>query len=182
MTEFSLHILDIVQNSVVAKATFIGIKIMESITSDVFSIEISDNGKGMDAETLGQVTDPFFTTRTTRKVGLGLSLFKQASEQCGGSFNIMSVPGTGTTVKVSMPYTHIDRQPLGDMAGMISLVVSANPEINFMYSHKTDTREYIFDTREIKNELEDVPITNLQVVKFIRDMIRENLDEIRNNL
>lgn len=182
MKELSLHILDIVQNSTAAMASLIGIKIEESIACDSLSIEISDNGNGMDEEILKQVTDPFFTTRTTRKVGLGLSLFKQATEQCGGTFNIVSSPGAGTIVQVTMPYKHIDRQPLGDIAGVISLLVSVSPEINFVYSHKTDKGKYTFDTREIKKELDDVPISNLQVIKFIREMIRENLDEIRNNL
>jgi len=166
MTELALHILDIVQNSIVAKATVIEISMMEDTEKDLLTIEIADNGKGMSEDEVRMASDPYFTSRTTRKVGMGLPLFKQAVELCAGTFTIESKPGIGTNVKASMQYTHIDRQPIGD--------------IDFIYKHITNSGEYILDTIAIKNELENISLTNPKVIKFIREMIQENLKEITN--
>ena len=180
MTELALHILDIVQNSIVAKASLIEININEDINTDSLTIEIIDNGKGMSEDEVKRATDPYFTSRTTRKVGMGLSLFKQATEICAGTFTLESKLGIGTKVTSIMQYSHIDRQPLGDIAGTISLLVSSNPDIDFIYKHITNKGDYILDTKAIKEELDDVSITNPKVIKFIREMIQENLKEITN--
>lgn len=180
MTELALHILDIVQNSIVAKASLIEICINEDQQSDLLTIEIVDNGKGMSEEEARKATDPFFTSRTTRKVGMGLSLFKQAAEQCKGSLALYSELSKGTKVKVTLQLTHIDRQPLGDMPGTVALLASSNPSIDFVYRHMTNKDEYIFDTREIKAELGEVSISNPKVTRFMREMIQENLKEITN--
>jgi len=180
MTELALHILDIVQNSIVAKATVIEISMMEDTEKDLLTIEIADNGKGMSEDEVRMASDPYFTSRTTRKVGMGLPLFKQAVELCAGTFTIESKPGIGTNVKASMQYTHIDRQPIGDIAGTITLLISSNPTIDFIYKHITNSGEYILDTIAIKNELENISLTNPKVIKFIREMIQENLKEITN--
>jgi hypothetical protein len=179
MTELALHILDIVQNSISGKASVIYISITESIAGNTYQIEIEDNGIGMDKETVSKVLDPFYTTRTTRKVGLGLPLFKQAVELCDGSFAIESVPGKGTRVKASMLLNHLDRQPLGDIPGVMAQLSSSFPNIDFIYHHKTDVGEYTFDTREIKETLEGMPLSDARIINFIRDMIRENLNEIK---
>jgi anti-sigma regulatory factor (Ser/Thr protein kinase) len=178
MTELSLHILDIVQNSIVAGATLIEIKITEDLRTDKLIIEISDNGKGMDENATKRAVDPYATSRTTRKVGLGLPLFKLAAEQCNGMLQIESKPGVGTKVTTTMQLNHIDRQPMGDISGVITLLVSANPAIDFVYEHITNKGEYVFETKAIKKELDDVPITNREVIKFICEMIQENLKEI----
>jgi hypothetical protein len=178
MRELSLHVLDIVQNSITAKATQIEILVAEDVESDHLIIEITDNGTGMDEQTLNTVADPFFTTRNTRKVGMGISLFRQAAERCNGSLTIHSQLNKGTTLKVIMRITHIDKQPMGDIAGVISLMVSANPAIDFIYQHKTGKGSYLFNSKEIKQVLEDIPITDLKVVKFIREMIQDQLNEI----
>ena len=178
MTELALHILDIVQNSISAKATLIEIVIQEDVQEDRLTIEINDDGKGMSQKEAENATDPYFTSRTTRKVGMGLPLFKQAAEQCAGTFTLQSQLGKGTQVKASMQLTHIDRQPLGDMAGTIALLASSNPGIDFIYKHITNKDEFIFDTREIKSELDGVSISNPKIVRFIREMIQENLDEL----
>ena len=178
MTELALHILDIAQNSIVAKASLIEIIINEDANADRLTFEIKDNGKGMSEKEVQHATDPYFTSRTTRKVGMGLPLFKQATEQCVGTFILKSQVGKGTQVKASMQLTHIDRQPLGDMAGTMALLVSSNPNIEFVYKHITNKGEYVFDTREVKSELGNVPITNPKVIKFIKEMIQENLNEI----
>ena len=180
MTELALHILDIVQNSIVAKATLIEISIMEDKEEDLLTIEIADNGKGLSENEVRMATDPYFTSRTTRKVGMGLPLFKQAAELCSGTFSLESRLGIGTKVKASMQYNHIDRQPLGDIAGTISILISSNPAIDFIYKHITNKGEYMLDTNAIKAELGNVPVTNPKVIKFIREMIQENLKEIMN--
>ena len=179
MKDLALHILDILQNSVTAGATLIELKINEDPSMDVYSVKFTDNGKGMDAATVQKVTDPFFTTRTTRKVGLGLPLLKQNAEQSGGSLHISSTPGNGTEVEAVFGYSHIDRLPTGDIAGTMALTVSSYPAIEFIYTHNTLDGTFIFDTREIKETLEDVPISNPQVIAFMKDLIRENLEAIK---
>jgi nitrogen-specific signal transduction histidine kinase len=178
MTEISLHILDIVQNSIRAQASLIRIEIDDDAKNDLLTIVISDNGKGMDIETLAQVADPFFTTRTTRKVGLGLSLLKQNAEQTGGSFSIESEVGKGCHTKAVFVLSHLDRQPMGDMAGTMTLLIGANPDIRFIYTHKTALSALEFDTLEAKDELDGVPISHPDILKAIRNLIEDTLDMI----
>ena len=179
MNELSLHILDITENSVSAEATLIFIRITENVVADDYKIEITDNGKGIPPDMLDKVTDAFVTSRTTRKVGLGLPLFKQNAEQTGGSFNIKSVVGKGTTTTAVFKLENIDRPPLGDMAGVMAILAGSNPEIDFVYTHTVNEQSYAFDTREIKLILEDVPLSNPEVRRYIKEMIDENLKEIR---
>jgi nitrogen fixation/metabolism regulation signal transduction histidine kinase len=182
MTELSLHIMDIAQNSISAKADLIEIEVTEDMRNDRLTISISDNGCGMDAETAARATDPFFTSRTTRKVGMGLSLLKQAAEQCNGSFDLKSKVRQGTTVTASFKFSHIDRQPMGDIADVIVLLAAANSDIRFVYKHTTEHGAYVFDTKEINEILENVPIANAEVKKYLREMINENLEEIESLL
>jgi len=179
MKDLALHILDILQNSVSAGATLIKLQIDEVPAEDKFLVTFIDNGKGMDAETVKQVTDPFFTTRTTRKVGLGLPLLKQNAERTGGSLNIRSEPGKGTEVEVVFIFSNIDRLPTGDIAGTLALTVSSYPEIDFIYTHTTPEGTFIFDTIEIKETLGSLPISNPQIIAFMKDLIRDNLTEIK---
>jgi hypothetical protein len=179
MKDLALHILDILQNSVTAGATRIMLEINEFPEKDIYSVKFTDNGKGMDAIMIKQVTDPFFTTRITRKVGLGIPLLNQNAERTGGNLMILSTPGTGTEVEARFGYSHIDRLPTGDIAGTMALTVSSYPAIDFIYIHKTPEGTYIFNTKEIKETLEDVPISNPQVIAFMKDLIRENLEVIK---
>lgn len=178
MKDLALHILDIVQNSITAGAKLIEITINENVSGDLLEINIRDNGKGIPVEMLAIVTDAYVTSRTTRKVGLGLPLFKQNAEQTGGRLTIQSEPGKGTEVKAMFVANHIDLPPWGDVAGVIILLVIANPEMNFSYIHRSKTGEYVFDTREIKAELGGVPIDEPEVRKFLKEMLKENLEEI----
>lgn len=178
MKDLALHILDILQNSVTAGATLVKLRIDEVPAKDQYLVRFSDNGKGMDAEMVKHVTDPFFTTRTTRKVGLGLPLLKQNAERTGGSMTIKSEPGKGTEVGVKFVFNHIDRLPTGDIAGTMALTVSSYPAINFIYTHNTPVGTFIFDTLEIKETLGELPIYNPQVVAFMKNLIRDNLKEI----
>jgi len=150
MEDLSLHILDIVENSIRAYAKKIEIKIIEDKKKDLLTIEIIDDGKGMDEKTLKNVLDPFFTTKNTRKVGLGLSLLAQSAEESGGSIEIESKPGQGTKVKATFGYSHIDRKPLGDVHESLKVLITANPDINFIYEYQKDDVGHCLDTKEIK--------------------------------
>lgn len=145
-----MHILDIVENSITAHAKKIEIKIIEEKKKDLLTIEIIDDGKGMDEETLKNVLDPFFTTGNTRKVGLGLSLLAQSAEESGGSIEIESKPGQETKVKATFGYSHIDRKPLGDVHESLKVLIAANPDINFIYEYQKDDVSYHLDTKGIK--------------------------------
>jgi hypothetical protein len=179
MKDLSLHILDIVQNSISAKATFIEISIDENHEANTYFVRIKDNGKGMPKEMLEKVTDPYVTSRTTRKVGLGLPLLKMNAERTGGNLKISSEEGKGTEVEAEFINDNIDRLPLGDIAGTIVILASANPTIEFIYTHTVDGEQYIFDTREIKEALEDISINDVHIFKYLKEMINENLQEIK---
>jgi len=175
MRELSLHILDIVQNSLAAGATRIEIGIREDILADLLKISVLDNGKGMTEEELKKVTDPFYTSRTTRKVGLGIPLFKANAEACNGQFQIQSQVGKGTKVTAIFQHSHIDRVPLGDIIGTVVSILAVNPEIQLMLKYDYDGRIFVFDTEEIKEKLEDVPINTPLVLDWIRLFLTENM-------
>lgn len=179
MIELSLHILDLAQNSIRAKARLVEIHIMENPDEDYYRIVIKDNGSGMDAETLERVTDPFFTSRTTRKVGLGIPMLKQNAEQCGGSFQIESTLDIGTRLTATFGYHHIDRPPLGDIAGTILILLSNEDDVDILYRHQTLQGEFNFDSREIKKILEGTPLVTKEIRDFLRSMIEDNLDHIQ---
>lgn len=178
MKDLALHILDIAQNSITAGARLIEINISENVSDNMIGITIRDNGKGIAPEMLAQVTDPYMTSRTTRKVGMGLPLLRQNAEQCGGWLKVKSETGKGTEVEAAFGARHIDLPPWGDIAGVIILLVAANPELDFLYIHRSKTGEYIMDTREIKAELGDIRVDEPEVRKFLKEMLVENLGEI----
>ena len=179
MTEIALHILDIVHNSIRANATRIQITISENAATNEYLISIADNGKGIPPEILATVTDPFTTSRKTRKVGMGLSLLKHSAEQTGGWLKISSQTGIGTSVNCCFGLAHLDRPPIGNIAMTIYQLLSAYPKIQFIYTHQTNSGEYIFDTAEVKEALGDVPVTMPDVRNYLLEMINENLDEIQ---
>lgn len=178
MRELSLHILDIAKNSVKAQATLIEIVIEENEKENLLTIGINDNGCGMSEEFLKTVKDPFSTTRTTRKVGMGIPLFMAAAQSCGGDLSITSKEGVGTKLSVTFELNHIDRAPLGDMAGTIQTLISGSPEIDFLYRHTKNGQEFILDTQEIRNILSGVPLDTPDVLAWIDGYIKEGLDGI----
>lgn len=173
MRELSLNVMDIVQNSITAGATLITISVLEDTREQTLDITIGDNGRGMDAEQLDQVQNPFFSTRTTRKIGLGVPLFKMACEMTGGSFSITSSPGDGTTVLASFRTGHIDMTPLGDIGETILLLITCNPALDFAYTRGLDGQLWELDTRQLREVLEDVPLDSPEVVEWMRENLKE---------
>ncbi len=174
MQELSLNILDIAQNSVKAKASLITVEVTERTSEDTLTITIADNGCGMSEETAQAAADPFYTTRTTRKVGLGLPFIKMAAEMTGGSFDIRSAVGVGTTVKAVFGLSHIDRMPLGDMCSTMLTLISGSPNIDFVYTHQRNSQSFAMDTRQFKEILGEVPLNAPEVLTFIKDYMTEN--------
>lgn len=172
------HILDIAENSIRAGATLIEISIEEDSRSDSLTLEIKDDGQGMNPDILKKVLDPFYTTKTVRRVGLGLPLLKDAAQRAGGTFRIESQENTGTTVKATFGLHHLDRQPLGAIISILVILIISNSQVDFFYKHRHNDRQFGMDTREIRKEIEDVPINHPEVIKYIRGVIEEGLSEI----
>ena len=179
MREIALHIMDIIENSLDAEASLITLSIAEDAKEKVLRISIKDNGRGIPDSMLELITDPFVTTRTTRRVGLGLSLFKESAKRCDGEFDIRSKQGKGTVVRASFRTDHIDTPPLGDMAGSLTSLIMTHPEVDFVYTHEADGNRFEMDTRQIKRELDDVPIYHPEVMTHIARTIRESLEELK---
>lgn len=177
LPEISLNILDIAQNSVRANATYIEILIDIDSSKHLMRVCIDDNGCGMTDEQLQAVTDPFFTSRTTRKVGLGIPFLKQSAECTGGTFSIQSEKGTGTTVSVTYHTDHIDCMPLGDITETILTLVTSYEEIDFLYRYMIDGKGFVLDTREMKKILGDVSLSEPDVRMFIQEFLTENKAE-----
>lgn len=173
-----MHILDIVQNSISAKANLIEIQITEDLKKNIFEVFIRDNGKGMDQDMLTHVTDPYTTTRTTRKVGLGIPLLKHSAEQANGYIKVHSEKECGTSIHATLQHDHIDRPPIGDCAGTIVLLAAANPSIDFKYVHRVNEKKYEFNTLEIKQILEETKINDPKIRGFLKEMILENVNDL----
>jgi hypothetical protein len=175
MNDLAMHILDIVQNSISAGASNIWIEVLVSIARDLLSISVKDDGKGMTPEMVAKVTDPYCTTRTTRKVGLGLPLLRQGAEQAGGSLSIDSTVGVGTTVKAEYGLSHIDRPPMGDLANAYVLLLGANPDINIVLHYTTDEEDFSISTKELDEALDGLPLNDPQVMKLVYEMVSSNI-------
>ena len=186
MRELSLNVMDIAQNSISAGASLITITVEEDAELDELSISIGDNGRGMTPEQVEHVTDPFFTTRTTRSVGLGVPLFKMEAEMTGGRFSIESTLGGGTTTTAVFKPSSVDMIPLGDINGTVSMLVMMNPDLDFLYTRsykpmEGERREFALDTRELRTVLgEDVPLNLPDVTGWVNEFLSENTDELLN--
>lgn len=175
MRELSLHILDVLQNAVEAGATCIGLTIEEDSAGDRLAITVHDNGKGMPEELAARVLDPFVTTRETRHVGLGLPLLAAAAERAGGGALVRSQPGKGTTVTAAFQLRSWDRAPLGDLPGTLLAVLLGQTGVDLVYTHRVDGREFHCDTRELRQELGDVPLTHPKVRAWLREYLDEGI-------
>lgn len=182
MKELSLNILDIAKNSVKARAKNILIKLAE--TDETLTLTIQDDGCGMSKETVENVMNPFYTTRTTRKVGLGVPLLKLAAEQTGGGIKIQSVSekddpeNHGTAVTAEFYKNHLDFTPLGDVISTVTALIQGSPDIEWQFVHQTNGGSVELDTKELRAVLGDVPLDTYEVIKWIEDYLKEGYESI----
>lgn len=172
MQDLSLHILDIAENSIRANASEIKIEVIEDKKRDRLEIEVLDNGQGMDPPTVEKAVDPFFTTKSVRKIGLGLSLFKEAAKTAGGHFTLQSEPGKGSRVKAVFQHSHIDRKPLGDIAKTLIILILSNPEIRFKFYHRKDGKNYSIDSKQLSGQEKGEVNTLKKRIQLIKQSIR----------
>ncbi len=177
LTELSLHVLDISNNSISAGASLIDITVQIQRDLGLLKIIIADNGCGINEERLHKVEDPFYTTRSTRKIGLGIPFFKMAALSTGGSFDLKSAPGMGTSVTATFVLSHIDRMPLGDINSTIHTLITLNPDIDFIYTYIFDGKNFSLDTRLFREILDDIPLNSIQVSTYIKEYLEENQNE-----
>jgi anti-sigma regulatory factor (Ser/Thr protein kinase) len=180
MEDLALHILDIAQNSLEAGASEIEIEILENLREDRLTIRVRDNGRGMDPETAAKVTDPFFTTRTTRRVGLGLPLMAAASKAAGGELTIDSKPGQGTTVLATFQHGHIDRAPLGDIEATLLVLLAGQPDKDMFFRHQVEDRVFELDSRDFRAA--DIDVASPMGLAILREAIRKGESGLRNSI
>jgi len=181
LRELALHLLDIAENSISAKARNITIEVAEEIDTDLLKLSVQDDGCGMDAETAAAVIDPFVTSRTTRKVGLGIPLLKEAAEACNGALQLESTPGKGTKISVQFQHSNIDRMPFGDLTTTWMHLLVANPGVHWIFKYRFNENEFVFDDEPVKKELEGVPLSEPSILNCLREMLQSGLDEARAN-
>lgn len=179
MNDLSLHILDISENSIQAGAKNLEIFIVEDTKKDLLTLEIYDDGKGMDEKTLEQVQSPFKTSRTTRKVGLGIPFLKEAAEICGGNIIISSAKGKGTRIKASFRHSHIDRKPIGDIAETLVALILLADKTEILYLHKKNGKEFIFRTRDLKRQLKVQNLRKVNLLNSLKEIIKQKISEIQ---
>ncbi|MDD2583968.1 MAG: ATP-binding protein [Bacteroidales bacterium] len=179
MNDLSLHIIDIIQNSLSAGASLIKLTIKEKSSENLLFIEIEDNGKGMSQQQISKLDDPFFTSRTTRRVGMGIPLFRDSARQSGGSLVVTSELGKGTKVTATFELNNIDCPPLGEIANSFVLMVSANPNVNFLFKYFVEESEYVFDTVEVNEVLDGLPINSPSVIRMLTEMIDANIEDLK---
>jgi len=185
MREIALHLLDIAENSVAANAKNIMLAVCENLQGDQLTASVIDDGKGMSAEMAASVVDPFVTSRTTRKVGLGIPLFKTAAEACNGKLVINSEIGKGTRLDVEFQHSHIDRMPLGDLPCTMLTLFVAYPQIHWLFDYSVipasgkSEEKFVFDTQPVMAELGDMSLTEPSVLAFIREYIEDGVARVR---
>lgn len=175
MTELSLNILDIAENSVKAGATLTEITVEAEQSKNRLVIAVKDNGCGMSEEQVKRVTDPFYTTRTTRKVGLGVPFFKDSAEAAGGSFSISSKVGVGTLLIAEYELDNIDRMPMGDLTATMHTLITMHEDTDFLFTYKVNGNEFVLDTRELREILGDISFKENEISNYIRDYLKENI-------
>lgn len=175
MRELSLHILDLVQNAVEAGADRVSLEIIESLADDTLTIRIRDNGRGMAEEMRQRVVDPFCTSRTTRRIGLGLPLIEMSTARCDGHLTIESQPGQGTLVEAVYRHSHWDRPPLGNMADTLQSILIGNPTLDFSCRHCVDDRTFRLSSAELSEILGEVPLTQPDILQWLQEYLKENL-------
>ncbi|HWR09658.1 ATP-binding protein [Sporomusa sp.] len=175
MRELSLHILDLVQNSLEAGAMIVKLEIVEDLAADVMLIRVADNGRGMDEKLRQLVIDPFVTTRITRRIGLGLPLMDMSSKRCDGYLKIDSTPGQGTIIQAKYRHSHLDRPPLGNMVETIKTILVANPTLDFLYHHTVNDRTFTVSSREIADILDGASLTQPEILIWLHEYLSDNI-------
>jgi anti-sigma regulatory factor (Ser/Thr protein kinase) len=178
MKEISLNILDILQNAIDAGSSAIRLDVAEDTARDALEIEVTDNGKGMDARTAAAALDPFMTTNSKKKVGLGLPLLRDHAQMCDGDLVLSSEPGKGTKVRVWFRRSHIDRMPMGDLAWTVATALSTHQEIEFSYSHRMDDREFSVTSSELREAVDGLPLSSPPVFRGIAEFLQHNIDKL----
>ena len=183
MREIALHLLDIAENSAAAESENIIIEIHEDLRHDLLSACVTDDGHGMDTVMAQKVQDPFYTTRTTRNVGLGIPLLKLAAEMADGCFNLKSEPGKGTCVEAFFRHSHIDRMPLGDLSSTFLTALISHPKMNWTFVYRITekdgkSRDFVFENAELKSELGGLSLTEPEILTFVRRLIEEGIDAL----
>jgi anti-sigma regulatory factor (Ser/Thr protein kinase) len=185
MKEIALHLIDLAENSVSANAKTIHISVTEDFRTDQLMVSGEDDGRGMGQETVERLSDPFYTSRTTRNVGLGIPLLKEQAETCNGRMNISSRPGAGTKVEAFFQHSHIDRMPLGNLPSTFLTLEVAHPEIHWVFTYtylppfKGSPRVYEFDDQPVKETLDGLSLTHPDVIAFLRSSLEEGIAEAR---
>ncbi len=179
MRELALHLLDIAENSISAKADTIRIDVEENHITDRLRMSVEDNGAGMSAEMVTRAADPFVTSRTTRKVGLGIPLLKEAAEACEGGLTIQSQVGQGTCVAVEFQLSHIDRMPLGNLAATILTLVVGSPEVHWIFNYTVDEQTFEFNDQPVKETLGGIPLSDPEILKYLREVLETGIAELR---
>lgn len=175
MQDCAMQILEIVMNSIHANSRFIEVHVTDSINSNLLEFIIIDDGKGMDEETCKNVTDPFVTSRSSRKIGMGLPFMKGLTEQCNGHFEISSKIGVGTKVVASVQRDHWDTPTLGDLGEMMMFAIQANEDIDYLFSYQTDTQKFVFDTKEVKNTIDGMSLLEPDILLWIKEYINQSI-------
>ena len=183
MREIALHLLDIAENSVAAQSHNIRIEVVEDLRRDLLTVSVTDDGRGMDAQTAQQVLDPFYTTRTTRKVGLGIPLLKLAAEMAEGGLSLVTEAGKGAKIEASFRHSHIDRMPLGDLAVTFLTLLVSYPHIHWVFVYQVidmngRSGNFNFDDVELKTILGGTSMTEPEILKFVRGMFEEGIDAL----
>jgi len=185
MRELALHILDIVENAIEANAHRIVLTIVENLDEDRLEITVQDDGQGMDAEMVKRVRDPFFTTRSTRHVGLGIPLFAAAAERCAGELVIQSAPSQGSTVMATFQHSHVDRAPLGDMAGTLMCILLRGEHFDLIYMHRilegASERAFELDSGQLLHELGDIPLSHPTVRRWLSEFVAQGEQRLKEN-
>ncbi|MFZ5642820.1 MAG: ATP-binding protein [Bacillota bacterium] len=175
MEELSQHILDIAFNSLEAGATRLEINVRENLLVNILEFEVRDNGRGIAESDLPKVLDPFYTTKKNKRAGLGIPLLKEAAERCGGLFDVISPPEGGTIVRALFPHDHIDRAPMGDIAGTLNVILTAGQSLHMVYRHQYNNNTFCFDTKDIQSHLGDIPVWTPEVLVWLEEYLKNNI-------
>jgi anti-sigma regulatory factor (Ser/Thr protein kinase) len=173
MEDLSLHILDIAENSINAGARNISIVVEEELHLDRLTIEIADDGKGMSAEVAERAADPFYTTRKTRRIGMGLALLKEAAAMANGRLEIRSLPNSGTTIRATFQLNNIDRKPLGNMAETITALLATENQVDILYRHSRGGKSVVFDSKHVQSQLGDILLNSTEALSLVRTYLEQ---------